>query len=587
MVQEESESVLSNYISLKNIGEGTFGKVKLVMDKTTKKNYALKIINKQKLQKVLKHHQYYEIEVLSKFSHPNIIYINQILQNEKNHYIIMEYCENGELFDYITKKGKLNEKTSSKFFYQLINGISYIHSQNFSHRDLKPENLLLTKNNTLKIIDFGLSHPFSLQTDLLKSKCGSPSYTAPEILRGELYDGFKSDIWSCGVILYAMLCGYLPFIGENKKSLFKNIINCKFDIPIYISKDARKLIKGILVSDPDKRFTIDDIKNNEFYLNGQKFCEKNNFSEENDKMSFKTARINNNKKCVSLFKKNNISNLDKKSIDFFRRKFLEDFNNAKDKRLLNFKLLNVNKKNHEIIRKHNNEFFNSITELKKIYVKEDTSKNKKEKITELKNFNNTGMKININQNRFKEKYKKLIENTKSKDLFININNSQGNGINDKPKSIKIKIDNNINNLARKFGSFDNIIKNTNQTSKKELILDTSITNNNKFIKEKNLNKISSTEPVIYVGNLNYKNIKFNNIKTNRVGNNEKYFLKKMSKNSYNLYLTNLDKFSLKSKASCDKNNNALKKYLKNYQRKKNFSKDSINNLPIIKKNING
>ena len=587
MVQEESESVLSNYISLKNIGEGTFGKVKLVMDKTTKKNYALKIINKQKLQKVLKHHQYYEIEVLSKFSHPNIIYINQILQNEKNHYIIMEYCENGELFDYITKKGKLNEKTSSKFFYQLINGISYIHSQNFSHRDLKPENLLLTKNNTLKIIDFGLSHPFSLQTDLLKSKCGSPSYTAPEILRGELYDGFKSDIWSCGVILYAMLCGYLPFIGENKKSLFKNIINCKFDIPIYISKDARKLIKGILVSDPDKRFTIDDIKNNEFYLNGQKFCEKNNFSEENDKMSFKTARINNNKKCVSLFKKNNISNLDKKSIDFFRRKFLEDFNNAKDNRLLNFKLCNVNKKNHEIIRKHNNEFFNSITELKKIYVKEDTSKNKKEKITELKNFNNTGMKININQNRFKEKYKKLIENTKSKDLFININNSQGNGINDKPKSIKIKIDNNINNLARKFGSFDNIIKNTNQTSKKELILDTSITNNNKFIKEKNLNKISSTEPVKYVGNLNYKNIKFNNIKTNRVGNNEKYFLKKMSKNSYNLYLTNLDKFSLKSKASCDKNNNALKKYLKNYQRKKNFSKDSISNLPIIKKNING
>ena len=587
MVQEESESVLSNYISLKNIGEGTFGKVKLVMDKTTKKNYALKIINKQKLQKVLKHHQYYEIEVLSKFSHPNIIFIHQILHDEKNHYIIMEYCENGELFDYITKKGKLNEKTSSKFFYQLINGISYIHSQNFSHRDLKPENLLLTKNNTLKIIDFGLSHPFSLQTDLLKSKCGSPSYTAPEILRGELYDGFKSDIWSCGVILYAMLCGYLPFIGENKKSLFKNIINCKFDIPIYISKDARKLIKGILVSDPDKRFTIDDIKNNEFYLNGQKFCEKNNFSEENDKMSFKTARINNNKKCVSLFKKNNISNLDKKSIDFFRRKFLEDFNNAKDNRLLNFKLLNVNKKNHEIIRKHNNEFFNSITELKKIYVKEDTSKNKKEKITELKNFNNTGMKININQNRFKEKYKKLIENTKSKDLFININNSQGNGINDKPKSIKIKIDNNINNLARKFGSFDNIIKNTNQTSKKELILDTSITNNNKFIKEKNLNKISSTEPVKYVGNLNYKNIKFNNIKTNRVGNNEKYFLKKMSKNSYNLYLTNLDKFSLKSKASCDKNNNALKKYLKNYQRKKNFSKDSINNLPIIKKNING
>ena len=582
MVEKETESVLSNYISVKNIGDGIFGKVKLIIDKKTKKNYALKVINKQKLKKVIKNHKYYEIEALSKFSHPNIIYTHQILHDEKNHYIIMEYCENGELFEIITKKGKLTEKTSSKFFYQLINGVSYIHSQNYSHRDLKPENLLLTKNNIIKIIDFGLCCPFSLKSDLLKSKCGSPSYTAPEIVRGEKYNAFKTDIWSCGIILYVMLCGSLPFIGENEEILFENIMKCKFDIPFFISKNAKKLLKGILNSDPEKRFTIEDIKNSEFYLNGQKLIEKKRLKEENENIWHKHSTINDNKKFAPIFPKNN-TNLDKRTIDFFHKNFLEDVNINRDKDLIDSKLSKGYKRNKEIAKKHSSIYFNSITELKKVYINEDYFKNKKEKIIELNNFNNTGMRVHINQEKFKQKFKKLFETTKNKDTFQKTNSSQEKTkvINNYNNAKNIKIDKNINNLAHKFASFDNINKKNTKNDKKQLILNTSMT------KEKSGDKINSTEPLKYLASSNYKNFKFHSIKTSAIDNYEKCFTNKTSKINYNLYLTNMDKFSIKSRMSCGKNNNILHKCLKEYQRKKNYSKGSISNLPILKKLING
>ena len=181
---------IKNYILKEDIGEGNFGKVKLGVSKTTNEEYAIKIINKDQIKIKMKNKIFRENEVITKFNHINVIFVFEIIEDPENYYIIMEYCKRGELFDYIVDHERLTEDEAAIFFYQLINGVEYIHSKGIAHRDLKPENLLLTKDKTLKIIDFGLSHEFTGNNDLLKTKCGSPSYASPEILSGKPYDGF-------------------------------------------------------------------------------------------------------------------------------------------------------------------------------------------------------------------------------------------------------------------------------------------------------------------------------------------------------------------------------------------------------------
>ena len=213
-----------------------------------------------------------ENEIIKKLNHINVIYVYQIIENSENYYIIMEYCEKGELFDYIVENQYLTEDESSIFFYQLINGVEHIHNKGIAHRDLKPENLLLTKNKILKIIDFGLSHNIKDNNCLLSTKCGSPSYASPEIITRKFYDGFKTDIWCCGIILYAMLCGYLPFEGENNDELFQNILICKPEFPNFLSENSKRLIIKILNPNPDERISINDIKKDDFYLKGKELC---------------------------------------------------------------------------------------------------------------------------------------------------------------------------------------------------------------------------------------------------------------------------------------------------------------------------
>ena len=284
---------IKNYILKEDIGEGNFGKVKLGISKTTNEEFAIKIINKDQIKIKMKNKIFRENEVITKFNHINVIFVFEIIEDPENYYIVMEYCKRGELFDYIVEHERLTEDEAAIFFYQLINGVESIHSKGIAHRDLKPENLLLTKDKTLKIIDFGLSHEFD-GIDLLKTKCGSPSYASPEILRGKPYDGFKSDVWSCGIILYAMVCGYLPFDGETNKILFKNIMKCEPEIPDYLNDITQDIILKILTSDPDMRITIDEIKRHPFYLRGKKLChidykliEKNVLKKRKNKSSFK------------------------------------------------------------------------------------------------------------------------------------------------------------------------------------------------------------------------------------------------------------------------------------------------------------
>lgn len=176
----------------------------------------------------------------------------------------MEYANGGELFDYIVANQRVKEREACKFFQQIIAGIEYIHKIGVVHRDLKPENLLLDHNQNIKIVDFGLSNTYK-PTETLKTACGSPCYAAPEMIAGKRYNGLMVDIWSCGVIMFALICGYLPFEDPNTSQLYKKIIAGDFSIPKYISLEGRDLLKCILCTDPAKRYTIQQIKDHQWF----------------------------------------------------------------------------------------------------------------------------------------------------------------------------------------------------------------------------------------------------------------------------------------------------------------------------------
>ena len=258
-LKKRKQEKYGDYIIRRTIGKGTFSKVKLGINVKTNKKVAIKILEKSKilekedLERILR-----EMEMLKKFNHPNVIETYEISETPKAYLIIMEYCEGGELFNYIVKKENLSEEESSFFFYQILNGLEYIHSKGIIHRDLKPENLLLTKNNKLKIIDFGLSNYFDGK-NLLQTPCGSPCYASPEMVSGENYNGFFSDIWALGIILFAMTCGYLPFEDKDNDVLFEKIINCDFQFPNHLSPLCRDLISKILNTNPQERINIQNI----------------------------------------------------------------------------------------------------------------------------------------------------------------------------------------------------------------------------------------------------------------------------------------------------------------------------------------
>ena len=255
------------------IGKGNFGKVLLGIVKKTGEKIAIKIIDKVKMNKCCSSNQLKrELNAMTQMDNLNVIKIYKIDDKENEYKIYMEYCEKGELYDHIVKNKYLEEEEASYYYYQLINGLEYIHSKNIVHRDLKPENLLITKDYILKIIDFGLSNYHDID-NLLNTPCGSPSYASPEMVSGKQYNGTLVDIWCTGIILFAMLSGYLPFEANDNYSLFKKIIECKIDYPIDISKSAIDLMKKILINDPSKRITIQGIKKHPFYLEGQKIFE--------------------------------------------------------------------------------------------------------------------------------------------------------------------------------------------------------------------------------------------------------------------------------------------------------------------------
>lgn len=252
----------------KKIGEGTFGTVRLGVNVQTGEEVAVKILEKVKiLQLEDKTRVEREIKILKCLRHSNIVHLYSVIQTDKSIYLIMEYVHGKELFDYIIENGKLSELEACKFYQQIISGVEYLHKLKIVHRDLKPENLLLdSKTKDLKIVDFGLSNLYNTSKNyMLKSACGSPCYAAPEMLNGKEYKAPPIDIWSSGIILYAMLCGYLPFEDDDNEELYKKICNGKFTIPAFVSDPAKDLIKKILTTDPNHRIGIYQIKNHPWF----------------------------------------------------------------------------------------------------------------------------------------------------------------------------------------------------------------------------------------------------------------------------------------------------------------------------------
>nr|XP_020478929.1 serine/threonine-protein kinase BRSK2 isoform X8 [Monopterus albus] len=244
------------------------GLVKLGVHCVTCQKVAIKIVNREKLSESVLMKVEREIAILKLIEHPHVLKLHDVYENKKYLYLVLEHVSGGELFDYLVKKGRLTPKEARKFFRQIMSALDFCHSHSICHRDLKPENLLLDEKNNIRIADFGMA---SLQVgdSLLETSCGSPHYACPEVIRGEKYDGRKADVWSCGVILFALLVGALPFDDDNLRNLLEKVKLGVFHMPHFIPPDCQNLLRGMIEVDATKRLTLEQIQKHTWYIGGK------------------------------------------------------------------------------------------------------------------------------------------------------------------------------------------------------------------------------------------------------------------------------------------------------------------------------
>ena len=623
IIKSENKKIIDEYVIKETIGKGTFSTVKLGEHIKTKEKVAIKILNKEKIKATedlvrIKR----EFKILSMMDHPNIIKTYKISENTKNYYIIMEYCDGGELFNYIVEKEKLDQNEASMFFYQLINALEYIHSLGIAHRDLKPENLLLVENKIIKIIDFGLSNYFNGEKPL-ETPCGSPSYASPEIIKGENYNGFSIDIWASGIIMFAMLCGYLPFDDDDEEEeedddeendennsddnnvhhsnidsdnsnndseksndneiLFQRILEGKLDFPSYLSKDSIDLMKKILVVDPEKRIEIKDIKKHNFYLLGQKnfLLNQKNISqhksikslykiEKTNKQNNKSKDIINNKDNKNINNQNN--NNDKKikkdaeniikSLDF---SINEKKNNNNNYNNIKLNEENKNEGNKNIIKKINKKF--NLDEMEEY--------EKKLFHNYLNNINSIKKKNSIINKRLKKSGKRNKENKNNEFYYklktINDANPNNNfNLNKSPKKhTKNKNNYTLNELFIYFNP------NTIQSSK--IIVNSSLNRYNNNNKKKNKIPLTKLSPIVR----KYDKYPINFNKNNNLLMYHNENTKSLNKDNTNLLTINIPEISSKRRNNTEnKLINDIKYYITNGNNKN--SEESNRNLKISK-----
>mmetsp|Transcript_36947 Transcript_36947/g.95721 ORF Transcript_36947/g.95721 Transcript_36947/m.95721 type:complete len:720 (-) Transcript_36947:118-2277(-) len=263
--QRANTKSIGNYILGRTIGEGTFGKVKLGRHILSGANVAVKVLQKDRIVEVADVERVArEVHILKLIRHPHIVQLFEIIETRGQLYLIMEYASGGELFDHIVSKGRVPEPEACRFFHQIIAGVEKIHEMRVVHRDLKPENLLLDEHQCIKIVDFGLSNLFR-DGQRLSTACGSPCYAPPEMVAGQQYVPQMCDLWSSGVILFALVCGHLPFEDQNTAALYKKILAADYTLPNFISDAVKDLIAGLLTVDPQKRATVNSVRAHPWY----------------------------------------------------------------------------------------------------------------------------------------------------------------------------------------------------------------------------------------------------------------------------------------------------------------------------------
>ena len=246
------------------LGTGNFAQVKKCMRLEDKKEFAVKIIDKSKVEDMQDIER--EIEIMGKVDHPNVIKLVDVFDETKKMNLVLELVTGGELFDKIVEKGNYTEKDAANTLMTLCDALEHLHAKGVVHRDLKPENILLAckeDNAPIKVADFGLARVMK-KGDVMKTACGTPGYVAPEVLQNKGYDSGAVDMWSTGVILYILLCGFPPFYEEELPALFDQILKGRYDFPSpwwdKISKEAKDLVRRLLTVDPKKRITASQTK---------------------------------------------------------------------------------------------------------------------------------------------------------------------------------------------------------------------------------------------------------------------------------------------------------------------------------------
>eukprot|EP00668_Euglena_longa_P005737 GGOE01006772.1.p1 GENE.GGOE01006772.1~~GGOE01006772.1.p1 ORF type:complete len:609 (+),score=149.25 GGOE01006772.1:95-1921(+) len=257
---------LGEYVLGETIGQGAYGKVKLATHRQTGHKVAVKIIRLDLLpnaKATLKVRR--EIGNLKSLEHPHIIRLYDVVSTPTDIFMVMEYVSGGELFEFLSRNGRVRQSLARKLFQQIICAVEYMHHFRIVHRDLKPENLLIDDQTNVKIADFGLSNVTS-DSLFLSTSCGSPNYAAPEVILGRLYMGPEVDVWSCGVILYVMLVGRLPFDEDSIPALFSKIKEGNYPEPHFLTPGAKELIAKMLVVDPLTRITIAEVRRTPWFL---------------------------------------------------------------------------------------------------------------------------------------------------------------------------------------------------------------------------------------------------------------------------------------------------------------------------------
>jgi 5'-AMP-activated protein kinase catalytic alpha subunit len=266
-MDERRNILMDRYEIGRQLGQGNFAKVYYARNLTSGQAVAIKIIDKDKITRVgLVVQIKREISIMRLVRHPNVLQLFEVMASKGKIYFVLEYAKGGELFNKISK-AKFSEDVARRYFHQLISAVEYCHSRGVYHRDLKPENLLLDDNDNLKVSDFGLSAlaESKRQDGLLHTTCGTPAYVAPEVLSRRGYDGSKADIWSCGVILFVLVAGYLPFHDPNLIEMYRKISKAEYRCPRSFSVELKDLVYRMLDPNPSTRIPISKIKKSIWY----------------------------------------------------------------------------------------------------------------------------------------------------------------------------------------------------------------------------------------------------------------------------------------------------------------------------------